>query len=108
MSNNPVLSRLGFVRKAGKMSIGFAKTKESLQKGKAKLVVVALDVSEKSEKEIRFFSKNEVTVIRLPFTIEELSAAIGIKAGIVSVEDDGFAGAILKALDNLNAVSEQQ
>lgn len=102
MSNDPVLSRLGFVRKAGRMSVGFAKTKEACANSMARLVVVASDVSEKSSKEIRFFAKGKVPVVSIPFTLEQLSAAIGIKAGIVSVNDDGFAGAIVKALNERN------
>ena len=107
MSNNPVLSRLGFVRKAGKMSIGFNKSKEACEKGISRLIVVASDVSLKSEKEIRFYNKDKAAVIRLPFALEELSAAIGIRAGILSVNDDGFAESIIKVLKEINTAPEQ-
>lgn len=97
MSNDPILSRLGFARKAGKLSFGFARSKEVCQNHKAKLIVVAADVSQKSEKEIRFFAK-EIPVVRINGTIEELSAATGLRAGIVSVNDQGFATAILEQI----------
>lgn len=95
MQNDPVLSRLGFARKAGKLKTGFAAAKESVLDGTARLIVIASDVSPKSEKEMRFFSREKVTVVKTEHTMDNLSRAIGIKAGIVSVCDDGFAGAIL-------------
>lgn len=94
MSNDPILSRLGFARKASKLAFGFQKSKEALKQRKAKLIVVAADVSNKSEKEIRFFAGDSVPVIRINSTIEELSQAIGLRAGIVAVTDQGFATAI--------------
>ena len=96
MSNDPILSRLGFARKAGKLSVGFAGSKEALEKGISRLIIVAGDVSEKSEKEIRFFSKGKVPVGRVNHTIDEISKAVGLRGGILSVNDEGFANAIQK------------
>lgn len=107
MNNDPVLSRLGFARKAGKLSAGFLASKEACQKDIARLVIVGSDISEKSEKEIRYFSKSLVPVKRVPYTLDEISRAIGIKAGIVSVNDEGFSGAILKALEPKTKAPEQ-
>lgn len=97
MSNHPVLSRLGFARKAGKLSFGFAASKEALSKGKARLIIIASDISQKSEKETRFFAKN-IPVVRIESTLEEISAAVNFRAGIVAVNDQGFADAILKQI----------
>ncbi len=98
MSNDPILSYLGLARKAGKLSVGFAASKESCQRGKAKFVAIASDISAKSEKEIRYFSGGKIPVERIPYTIFEVSAKIGIKAGIVAVCDEGFANALTKAI----------
>ncbi len=100
MSNDPILSRLGFARKAGRLAIGFASSKECVLSGKSKLIVAASDISDKSFKEISYFANGKVTVVKIPNTLDQLSHAIGIKAGIVSVNDEGFATAILKALEN--------
>lgn len=94
MSNNPILSRLGFARKANKLSFGFNKSKESCLLKKAKLVVVASDVSQKSLKEIRFFAK-DIPITVIDITMEEMSQGLGLRAGIVAVNDEGFAKAIL-------------
>lgn len=94
-NNDAFLSRLGIARKAGKLSAGFAAAKDSVNKGVAELVIIASDISEKSEKEIRFVCKTAVTAVRVPNTTFEISNAIGTKAGIISVNDEGFAKSIL-------------
>lgn len=96
MSFDPVLSRLGFARKAKKLAVGFAASKEALQKGTAKLILISSDISAKSEKEIRFFAKGEVPVGRIKPSTDEVSNAIGLRGGIIAVLDEGFADAILK------------
>lgn len=93
---NKGLQSLSLARKAGLLALGFLKSKEAIGKKKAFLIIVASDVSAKSEKEIRFFAKSEVEVLRIDSTMEELSGAIGFNAGIVAVCDNGFAGAIKK------------
>lgn len=99
MSNDAILNYLGLARKAGKLSVGFAASKEACLKGKARFIAVADDISPKSEKEIRYFSGGKISVERIPYTIFEVSAKIGIKAGIVAVCDDGFANALVKAVE---------
>lgn len=87
---------LGICRKAGKLTVGAVKTTESLKRGRTKLTVVASDISAKTEKELRFHSAENTEVLRIESNIDELSAALGIKTGVVGVEDDGFAAALLK------------
>lgn len=99
MPNNKILSYLGLARKAGKLAVGFAASKEACQRMTAKFIAVASDISEKSLKEIKYFSGGRVRVERIPFTIIELSAAIGIKAGIVAVCDEGFANVLTRLFD---------
>ncbi len=94
--NSKILTLLGFASKAGKLSFGMNDAKVSLEKGKSKLIITASDVSQKSQKEIKFFSANKnVNVITLEsISIETLSEAVGRKCGIISVNDNGFADAI--------------
>ncbi len=99
MSSEAILSYLGLARKAGKLATGFAASKEACLKNNAKFIAVAVDISEKSEKEIRYFSGGKIPVERIPYTIFEVSAKIGIKAGIVAVCDEGFANALVKAVE---------
>lgn len=96
--NDGALTILGFARKAGKLSCGFCAVVEVIKKKKSKLVILACDISEKSEKEIRFAAANNVTVQRVSYGIEQLSSAVGKQAGIFSVNDDGFAQSFLKCI----------
>ncbi len=94
--NNKVLALLGFAAKAQKLSFGMNEAKRALEKGKSKLIVVACDVSEKSQKEMNFFSRNKgIKVLTLEsISIKTVSEAVGRKCGIISVNDSGFADAI--------------
>ncbi len=94
--NSKILALLGFASKAGKLSFGMNDAKTSLDKGKSKLIIVASDVSPKSQKEIKFFSSNkDVKVITFnDISINTVSDAVGRKCGIISVNDSGFADAI--------------
>ena len=93
--NDKILTLLGFARKSGNLSFGADSVKESLKRSKAKLVIIASDISEKSRKEIRFFaSQNNIPVIDTDYDIETLSHATGKKGGIISVNEKGFADAI--------------
>ena len=88
---------LGFARKSGSLKIGTEATRESVLRHRAKLVLVAADISPKSAKEMRFIcDKNNIRVEIVAFSTEEISAAIGRKAGILALEDEGFAKAILE------------
>lgn len=94
--NDGALTALGFARKAGKLSCGFCAVVEAIKKKKSRLVIVACDISEKSEKEIRYAAANNVEVQRVSYSIEQLSAAVGKQAGIFSVNDDRFAQSFYK------------
>ncbi len=96
MSFDPVLSRLGLARKAKMLAVGFAASKDALQRKTAKLILIANDISAKSEKEIRYFAKDKATVGRTVYSTDQLSKAIGLRGGIIAVLDQGFADAILK------------
>lgn len=93
--NDKFLALIGFAAKSGNLSFGADSVKESLKRKKAKLVIVANDISEKSMKEICFFaSKSQTEVIRVNYDIAALSHAAGKKGGIISVNEVGFANAI--------------
>ncbi len=93
---NKILTLLGFASKAGKLSFGMDKSKEAIKKKTSCLVISASDISEKSQKEIRFFtSNNNIPLISLTdINIEAVSNAVGRKCGILSVNDKSFADAI--------------
>ncbi len=95
-----MLNFLGIAVRAGKVQAGFNRCSTAIKSGKAKLVIVCCDISEKTVKEIRFLcDKYHTKMIEVDCQIAELTAAIGTKAGICAVCDLGFA-------NNLEALSK--
>ncbi len=93
--NDKFLALIGFASKSGNLSFGADSVNESLKRNKAKLVIIANDISDKSRKEIKFFaSKSDVPVLDAEYDISVLSHATGKKGGIISVNEIGFANAI--------------
>ena len=99
MQNSKVTALLGFAAKAGKLSYGMDAAQKTLKGGKARLVTAACDVSPKSRKEAAFFAnKGSVDFLTLEgLDIKTLSDAVGRRCGILTINDSGFANAILKA-----------
>jgi len=95
--NDPILSAIGLARRAGKLAPGFSAACGSLRRKHSFLIVVASDISAKTEKELRFFSGG-TEVLRVPYTIFDITCAIGTKAGVVSIDDEGLAKKILNLL----------
>ncbi len=80
--------------------MGFDSVKESLMTKKAHLILVASDISPKTEKEIRFFAeKNNVAVRKISASIAEIEFGIGKKVGIIAVCDEGFAKKTIELMD---------
>lgn len=98
MNSEKILSLLGFAAKAGKLSFGTHATTFATESGKAKLVLAAADISEKSVKELRFKAdKQNIQVLILDGILAaDLSKRVGKNCGIVAVNDDSFADAIMK------------
>ena len=97
--NNKAASLLGMARRAGKLEAGFERCSTAIKSSKAKLVIVCCDISDKTKKEIVFLcNKHSVQSTEIPFTLSQLSAAIGFKAGLCAVCDQGFASRLTELL----------
>lgn len=60
-------------------------------------VILAGDVSPKTEKEVLFHAEqNGIEVIKAEFTMDEAKNAIGKRAGVFFVIDEGLFGSIKK------------
>lgn len=96
-----VLSLLGLCRRAGRLEGGFDVCREAARAGKAALLLAASDVSDKTYKNLRYEADRAgIQAVRLNADMTELSKACGLRAGVVTVNDRGFAGAILKEYGN--------
>ena len=95
MKIDRLLSFLGLCKRAGRLTSGAQTVTNTVNEGKARLVLYAGDVSEKSlRKTLAAAQEMKVPVLRLPCEKEELSFALGKHCGIICITDDGFAGKI--------------
>lgn len=82
---------LSICRKAGRMAVGFDPMLEALRSGKVRGVVTVSDISPKTYKEVCYHCGSEgIPVVRVPMTMLEFGAAIGRKAAVAGILDDGF------------------
>ncbi len=89
---NKLLSLAGLARRAGKLSLGFDACEDSMKSGKAQLLLLAADLSERTVRNIsNTADKTNTCVIRTKIPMEQLGAAVGKVTGIISVNDSGFA-----------------
>lgn len=90
--NEKILPLLGIARKAGRLSLGFDAATESMQKGKAQLILTASDLSERTVRNIAMTARQtETYLIAADFSMQQLGCAVGKTTGIISVNDKGFA-----------------
>ncbi len=88
---NKQVGTLGLARKSGNLVMGYDAVLESIKSGKSQGVVIALDISEKTEKNVVFTAeKFEVELFKSDLTMEELSSIFRKKVGIFSFENKGL------------------
>lgn len=110
MTDNPkLLSLLGMCRKAGRLSCGHDSAIGSVRSNIAKLCLLSSDSSERLRKEIEretgYDGKNVPTAV-LFSTMEEIGSATGLKSAVVTINDEGFAKAMLKLLNTTGEVNQ--
>lgn len=97
---------MGLARRAGKLNWGYDTAVEAMKNGNVCLALTAADLSEKTKKNIRFEAdRYGVPYLDTAFSIEEISAAIGKKTGVVVLCDAGFAK---KLKQELGAAGERE
>ena len=95
------LSMLGMARRAGKLSMGHDMALKAIKNHKAKLLIFASDVSPRLINEFNTqterYSKN-IICCNIEETINELYAALGYKAGVITVDDANFSNRITQLI----------
>jgi ribosomal protein L7Ae-like RNA K-turn-binding protein len=112
-ADNKVLGALTMARKAGKLVLGFDAVKDTLTAKTAKAVVIAADISPKTEKEVRFFcGRAAVDIIKTTLTMDDLGRALSKKtakrSGVISVTDSGLAGLVRTQQNGQPAYTEEK
>lgn len=75
--------------------IGFDAVKDEIRKRTEGGVIITSDISPKTEKEVLFHAEqNGIEVIKAKFTMDEAKHAIGKRAGVFFVTDEGLFGSI--------------
>lgn len=90
-------------RRSGKMSTGHDAVISSVVKNKAKLVIVSCEGSPRLKREIDHacsYEGKSIPVLHIDYTTTALSQAIGIKAAVISLDDEGFAKAAADKYSN--------
>lgn len=103
-----MLSTICLCRRAGMLVTGFDAVLQELssRKSDAAGIVLAADVSPKTEKEIRFAAdKRGTEVIRASFTMDEAQKAVGKRVGVFLILDAGLYGSVKKHTAQLQQLS---
>lgn len=95
---NKLINILTICRKAGGITTGFDPVKEGSLEGKIFVVLLASDISEKSEKEIRFSVKEKAEIIKTEITKKEFEFYLGKFCAIIGITNKGFADKIREIL----------
>ena len=99
--NDKILGLLGICRRAGKLTAGNDAVIESVQNGKARLVIVSNDISLNTEKKLKNACASANTeLLKLNRTRNELSDALGKFCAVVAVCDDGFSKKLISLIQN--------
>lgn len=100
---NKQLSLLGLCRKADKLSMGHDSSIAAIANGKAKACLLCEDASERLKTEfsraVNYDNRN-VPLIQLPFSMDDIRAATGHNAGVITINDEGFARSFLRLTDS--------
>ena len=107
MKRKKVLTYMGFARKSGNLVGGTGTCIATMKKGSVRLMIIADDISENSEKKImKEIRKSGVPYIKYGKG-EELSHAAGMSGrSTFAITDEGFAETIAKAIADAEAAAD--
>lgn len=91
MAMNKRLNLLGLAQVAGGLISGESSVIEAVQNGKARHVIAATDLSERSLKAIKNKCDFYQVPLSLEFTQAEISQALGKKRSVCAFTNQGFA-----------------
>ena len=108
MDNPKLLSLLGMCRRANKLSCGHDSAVGAIRNKNAKLCLLSSDSSERLRNEIKRekeFGGNDIPVAVLESDMSEIGKATGLKSAVLTVNDEGFANAMLSLLKTTQEVN---
>ncbi len=100
MWNKHTADLVGLCQRAGKLLSGDALVKSTIQHGKAKLVLLAEDASDRTKKEFLHLAKKNGVKLIVSGTKAELGWAIGKSPrAVIAISDDNFVKGIISTLE---------
>ena len=96
---------LGLARRAGKIGWGHDAAADAIKYGKAHFCILTSDASERLKNEFRrdcSFGGRSITVFETEKTMDEMKSIIGVRAGVLTVNDEGFAKSLEKYINQVN------
>lgn len=102
MNLNRTLNLLTICAKSGRLIGGFDKSMTAVKSGISACILLASDISEKTEKEVRFFCRKygDIPVIIGDFTSNQAYGALKKEYAVFSVNDMGFAAKFAEYSNN--------
>lgn len=105
MELNKVFRLLGLATRAGKIAFGTESVIDTINKNKAKVVIVAEDASDRTKRNILRIAKENNVSARVYGDIQTISRSIGKdNKAVVCVKDINFSNEILKIIDGGEAI----
>jgi len=98
MDNN-FYNILGLARKAGKIGWGHDAALQAIKRNSAHLCIMTCDASKRLKNEFSracTFDGRNVEMLELEITMDEMRNFIGVKAGVITINDEGFAKCLKK------------
>ena len=100
MIENKIYGLLGLARRAGQISFGTESAKETIEKNKAKLVIVAEDCSDRTKKNFEMACTNKNVPFRIYGTNDKISKCIGQEnKAVIVIKNENFAKEMLNRID---------
>ena len=92
-----LFSMLGLARRAGKLLIGRDAAVQSVRSGRARLVLLTADASDRHYRELEALGAAQ-KVRLLPCNMDETAFYLGKRSCIFALEDENFSAAIEKLI----------
>ncbi|MGN0448125.1 MAG: L7Ae/L30e/S12e/Gadd45 family ribosomal protein [Acutalibacteraceae bacterium] len=105
--NDKFLSLLGMARKSGRLSLGHDAAISSVVKNQAKLCIISLEGSDRLKREMAHacnYGGKNIEILNVKYDTLTLSKAIGSKAAVITVNDEGFAKVLKEKYEAENTI----
>ncbi|MEG1686803.1 MAG: ribosomal L7Ae/L30e/S12e/Gadd45 family protein [Angelakisella sp.] len=102
MQQSKLFGIVSLSRKAGRLLYGFDSVKEAVQGGEAKLVLLANDISERTQRGMER-AAGEATpptpIMATDLSMEDYARICGKPTGVLAITDKGFAEAAARLIE---------